>query len=377
MPDKLTGRVGGRVGVQQRVLPEYRAPFFDALASACPGGLSIFAGQPRPDESILLADHFTNARHFSAGNLHIVSANSPFYLCWQAGIHKWLNEWQPQILIVETNPRILSTRLAVHWMHARGRKVIGWGLGIPQSQQKNRWDAFLRSKPRFSLLSSFDALIAYSERGAAEFRAFGFPAERVFVAPNAVAARPCNPLPEKTLDETGHLTVLFVGRLQSRKRVDLLLKACAALPTVLQPHLVIVGDGPERQELTKFAKSIYPQAEFAGSRRGKELESFFYSADLFVLPGTGGLAVQQAMSYGLPVVVAESDGTQVNLVRPENGVQISPGDLPGLIEALQTLLSDIPHLRAMGKESYRIVADEVNVENMVSVFVQALEKVSS
>ena len=42
----------------------------------------------------------------------------------------------------------------------------------------------------------------------------------------------------------------------------------------------------------------------------------FAGADLFVLPGTGGLAVQEAMSYALPVIVAKGDGTQEDLVRP-------------------------------------------------------------
>jgi len=43
--------------LQQRVLPAYRAAFFDALAAACDGGLSVFAGQPTPGEAIQTADH--------------------------------------------------------------------------------------------------------------------------------------------------------------------------------------------------------------------------------------------------------------------------------------------------------------------------------
>ena len=52
-------RFPGRLAVQQRVLPSYRAPFFDLLASACDGGMSLFAGRPRPDapaiKNVLLA----------------------------------------------------------------------------------------------------------------------------------------------------------------------------------------------------------------------------------------------------------------------------------------------------------------------------------
>jgi glycosyltransferase involved in cell wall biosynthesis len=45
--------------------------------------------------------------------------------------------------------------------------------------------------------------------------------------------------------------VLYVGRLQARKRLDDLIRACAALRS-LQPKLVIVGDGPERRTLNRW-----------------------------------------------------------------------------------------------------------------------------
>jgi len=137
--------------------------------------------------------------------------------------------------------------------------------------------------------------------------------------------------------------------------------------------LWIVGDGPARKEIEDLAERIYPEAEFTGARYGEELEEAFKAADLFVLPGTGGLAIQQAMSFGLPVVVAEGDGTQDDLVRPGNGWRVPPGDLPALENALRNALSDPIRLREMGRESYRIVVEDANLERMVKVFLEALE----
>jgi glycosyltransferase involved in cell wall biosynthesis len=200
----------------------------------------------------------------------------------------------------------------------------------------------------------------------------GFPAERVFVAPNAVARRPVIAPPERPAQFDKPPVVLFVGRLQERKRIDLLLQACAKLPKELQPRLWIVGDGPARAEFQRLAASLYPQAEFPGAHYGVELEQFFIEADLFALPGTGGLAVQQAMSFGLPVIVAQGDGTQDDLVRSGNGWRIPPDDLAALTETVRTALSDPVRLRHMGAASYRIVAEEANLERMVEVFIQAL-----
>ncbi|MBN2502437.1 MAG: glycosyltransferase, partial [Anaerolineales bacterium] len=174
----------------------------------------------------------------------------------------------------------------------------------------------------------------------------------------------------------GPPTVLFVGRLQARKRIDLLLQACAALPENLQPELVIVGDGPARAEFETQAAEFYPRAQFAGAHFGDELATYFAAADLFVLPGTGGLAIQQAMVSGLPVIVAEGDGTQDDLVRPGNGWLLPPDDLSALTAALQSALAAPQRLRAMGRESYRIAAEEINLEAMVAVFVDVLNQLA-
>jgi glycosyltransferase involved in cell wall biosynthesis len=282
----------------------------------------------------------------------------------------WLEDWDPDVLIVEANQRYLSTPMAVRWMHARGRPVIGWGLGAPPLS--GPLVGFRQSRRR-AFVQQFEALIAYSRRGAEGYAALGFPADRIFVAHNSVSPPPAWPLPARPPALTGPPRLLYVGRLQARKRLDLLLRACAQLTPV--PRLVIVGEGPERAALQQLAADLHLPAEFAGDRRGDELRACFAAADLFVLPGTGGLAVQQAMGHGLPVVVARGDGTQDDLVRAGNGWQVPPDDPDALLATLREALSDIGRLRRFGAESYRIVAEEINTETMVTTFVQAINAV--
>ncbi len=366
----MTGEIFvGKLGLQQRVLPTYRAVFLDTLASACQAGLSVFAGQPLPQEGIEPVNELQTARLVRANNRYLGDPSSPFFMCWQPGFIDWLESWQPDALIVEANPRYPTTREAIRWMHSRGCKVIGWGLG---AAPMGGFLAGVRNRQRASLLSSLDAVIAYSSQGAQQYRQLGLPEERVFTAFNAVDRAPIDPPPTRPAQTTGQATVLFVGRLQARKRVDLLLQACASLAEALQPHLVIVGDGPERASLVELAARVYPAAEFAGARHGSELSPYFDRADLFVLPGTGGLAIQQAMAHALPVIVAQGDGTQDDLVRVENGWQVPSDDLQALANVLRQALSDLPKLRQMGAASYHIVAEEINVDAMVQVFIRAL-----
>ncbi len=360
-----------RLGLQQRVFPAYRAPFFDMLARACAGGLSVFSGEPMQEEAIGKAGALHDAQHVRSDNLYL--GGGALLFVWQLKLLDWLEHWHPDVLVMEANPRNVSSNAALRWMHARGRPVIGWGLGAPPLKGTLRW-AFGESRRRF--LGQFDALISYSQTGAEQFIACGYPAERVFVAPNAATPRPALPMVERPeAFRDGKPVVLFVGRLQARKRVDALLRACAGLPGGIQPRLVIVGDGPARAAFEATAREVYPAAEFVGERHDEGLAAFFEMADLFVLPGTGGLAVQQAMSYGLPVMVAEADGTQSDLVGKENGWVLPPNDDAALGSALGEALADVERLRRMGRESYRIVVEEVNLEKMVDVFTEVVSVV--
>src|SRR5687767_2617248 len=248
----------GKLALQQRVLPSYRAPFLDLLASVCEGGMSLFAGLPRSNEGITTTKELEVAKYEAGRNIHVFSGS--FTLYYQPGLIDWLNDWNPAALIVEANLRCLSISSAVRWMHGRGRPVIGWGLGSPPLSGALRHGsgqalAEFRQSRRLSFLKKFDALITYSQRGAEEYAALGFPTNRIFVAHNSVSPSPPFPLPARPSTFSRKPYILFVGRLQARKRIDHLLRACAEIAS--EPRLVIIGDGPERNVLESLSKEIY------------------------------------------------------------------------------------------------------------------------
>lgn len=357
----------GRLGVLQRVLPPYRVPLFDALAPKCDGGMNLCAGKPAKGETLPVADGLNMGTLVPARNHHLF--RGAMHLVWQGGVIDWLERWQPDALVAEANPRYPVTRLAVRWMHKRGRPVIGWGLGV---MPLSRGLEALRTRGRRRFILSFDGMIAYSSRAADQYHALGMPRDRIFTAKNAATMRPTRSMPDRPPVFTPRPIVLYVGKLTDVKRVDNLVRACAALSKEFNPVLRVVGDGPALDGLKTLAKEIYPQAEFPGSRHGPELDAAFDAADLFVLPGLGGLAIQESMSHGLPVIVAEADGTQDDLVRPENGWNIPSNDLDALIAAVREALQNPVRLRAMGAASYRIVSQEINIEKMVQTFTTAL-----
>ncbi len=363
----MTAELPDRAGIVQRVLPAYRAPFLDALARALPGGLAVFAGDPEPAEGISQAYGLNLARWTHARNVSIGG------LLWQSGWRKWLSREDLRVVVLEANPRYLSNYFLKRSMRTGGKPVIGWSLGpVRAGGLLGEW---IRR-----YYDSFSALVVYSRGGADRFRSLGLSPEKIFVAPNAVESGIAESLLRKpdtrrearaALGLEGPPTVLFVGRLQPRKRVDSLLRACAR--SGLPCHLVIVGDGPDRPRLERIAAEVFPAARFTGDLRGEALGRYFLAADLFALPGTGGLALQEALLYGKAVAAAEADGSQQDLIHPgENGWMLPPGDEDALVDALRNALADPARLQAMGEVSRRIVRQTATLERMVEGFLQAL-----
>lgn len=350
-----------RVGLQQRVVAHYRADFLGRLAEKIDGSLSVYGGRPRRHESLSAIESIDSVQLIRGRNLHLFRGGA--YVCLQPGLISWLRAYDPDVLILAGNPRLLSNWRATRWMRRRGRPVLAWGLWAPRQRKimvawRWLWHLFARQ---------FDGYIMYGDQHAEECVRLGLPPSRVFVAPNAVKP-PADSWSERN-PGTRPLTVLFVGRLEPRKRVDILIRACATVKPV--PDLWIVGDGPDRNNLENTAMGA-ANVRFWGALYGESLAARFLNADLLVLPGTGGLAVQEAMSYGLPVAVAEADGTQLDLVTPENGWLLEPGNMDQLQSVLQAATDDPHILQRMGEESLKIVQSRVNLDVMVRGFIKAL-----
>jgi glycosyltransferase involved in cell wall biosynthesis len=106
-----------------------------------------------------------------------------------------------------------------------------------------------------------------------------------------------------------------------------------------------------------------------------EIPAFFNEADIFFLPGTGGLAVNEAMAYGLTVITTIADGTVLDLVyEGKNGYYLKDiPDFDNLYEVCKKALQNSKsHLREMGNASRQIVMEKASLSNMVSNFEKAV-----
>ena len=175
---------------------------------------------------------------------------------------------------------------------------------------------------------------------------------------------------EQIRSEVGRAIVLFVGRLVPYKGVDVLMDAMRTISA----GLVLVGDGPLRQELQRKAEAagIADRVRFAGEVTAEELAALYRACDLVVLPSVTrqeafGVVQIEAMARGKPVVSTRV-GTGVDWVNldGETGLVVPPGDTAALSVAIDRLLCDPLERQAMGAAGQARARSVFAVDGMVN-----------
>nr|BCX00466.1 MAG: hypothetical protein KatS3mg041_0512 [Bacteroidota bacterium] len=147
--------------------------------------------------------------------------------------------------------------------------------------------------------------------------------------------------------------VTFVSRLVQEKNLPTLREVFQRLRE-LRPgvRMVIIGDGPEREELER----ALPFVRFLGHQSGEALATGYASSDIFFFPSdteTFGNVTLEAMASGLPVVCADAAGSRSLVRHGETGFLCPPYEVDTYVAHLEVLISDESLRRQMGQEARR------------------------
>ncbi|MDP9794797.1 glycosyltransferase involved in cell wall biosynthesis [Catenuloplanes nepalensis] len=169
-------------------------------------------------------------------------------------------------------------------------------------------------------------------------------------------------------------TVAFVGRLDSEKNLDVLVRAFATVRRRVRSQLLLVGTGAEDRALRTLAAElgIADSVRFAGFVPDEELPSAYAASTVFVNPGTAelqSLVTLEAMACGRPVLGADAAALPHLVINDETGFLFAPGDARALAGHLVTLLEDPDLAAAMGRRA-RAVAEQHDEERTVAAFEQ-------
>ncbi len=266
------------------------------------------------------------------------------------------------------------------------------GMLYPETFAKKAWKKWPYYRLILKQIIEGASAIHYtSEDEAEKTRAFMKLNNPAIIIPNGIELSEFSDLPDsdKLKIRYPHLKskkiILFLGRLNWKKGLDILVKAYAMLiKERADVHLLIAG-GDEKGYAKKVKRWInkygmHYQVTFTGMLTGKDKMEAYAGSDIFVLPSYSenfAMTVAEAMACGLPVVISNKVGIYREIERNNAGVIINtrPEDL---YRAMKSLLEN-PALRKelalngkkMAEECYDI--DKV-AGNMITAYQEIVKR---
>lgn len=174
-------------------------------------------------------------------------------------------------------------------------------------------------------------------------------------------------------EQSDHFTIVSVGRLEIVKNQQLLLRAFAGMQDQTV-HLILVGEGRERQNLQNLIDKLHLQDRVTITGFVSEPEKVLARADIFVLPSLSegfGIAVVEAMQMGVPCLCSKVGGIPEFVEEGKTGWLFNPQNPDELIDKLNKILTlKETELREIGNQGRKSVISRFSEER----YIQTLEQ---
>ncbi|MBI5537252.1 MAG: glycosyltransferase [Deltaproteobacteria bacterium] len=222
------------------------------------------------------------------------------------------------------------------------------------------------------LYNRADVVLCPSEFAERKLRSHGLRANAVIVSNGVPPDAQDAPLVHRRAGR-GEFVVMVVGRLAAEKRQDLLIEAVRRSRHKQRIRLIIAGMGPQEDALRRRGSSL-PNAAEVGYLPRAQLLSELANADLFVHCGEvelEGIAVLEAMSLGVPVLVADSPESAASQLALDERFRFPAGDVEALTRKLDSLLDHpdlLPHAGRVGQQYARTLDFGESVDKVVGIY---------
>jgi glycosyltransferase involved in cell wall biosynthesis len=213
-----------------------------------------------------------------------------------------------------------------------------------------------RRKSEFArMVADADSIVAVSEWVLGALQQNGVPQEKLALSRHgvdpALAAEVSERVERRERDRDGSFRILYVGRWNPVKGIDVLVRAVRALPRDVRLKLIVHGvtyDASERDYAAATRRLAAGDARIAFEPPISRLDlaAALARADALAVPSlwleTGPLVVLEAKAAGLPVIGSRLGGIAELVREPEDGILVPPGDVTAWTAAIKTIATNRP-----------------------------------
>lgn len=303
-----------KVVILQPVLSHYRKSTFMHILENELFDTFLIAG-----ESYLNIKSFKTEKSVILPFLKIsILRHSFFYLKRSMRTLKKIN---PEIIVAGgIDFHLLHTMLAFFiFKLLKGKQFFWWSHATLGNQ------GYLGKKSRLFFYKKSDGIMVYNQKGKENLLSIGIPGHKIKVIGNAVNEEDygyLNHKLEKNYIPDIPFNMVFIGRITSYRRLDILFKALAIIKqkSDLDFSATIIGDGylDENKELVNQL-NLSDHVCFEGAQYGKHAAEFLRKADLLVYPKAIGLSILHSFSFGVPAITTDNMEIQmpeIELLKP-------------------------------------------------------------
>ncbi|MBV9896638.1 MAG: glycosyltransferase family 4 protein [Chloroflexi bacterium] len=241
-------------------------------------------------------------------------------------------------------------------------------------------------------LRAAERVIAVSDHIADQSIALGVDAKRVRVIRSGVDTHRFQPRDRSAARRRLRISfeaavVLFVGNLEPRKQVDVLLRAVAQVrKQIAAARLLVVGSGESAGAEDQTARLVRlttdlglgDAVEFMGQLSEDELLDAYAAADMFALASSSeaqGIVALEAMACGLPVVATEVGGLPATIDEGRTGFLVPPGDVAALAQRILGVLLEPERAAAIGAAARHEVEQRFSWKRAVEATLEVYREV--
>ena len=177
----------------------------------------------------------------------------------------------------------------------------------------------------------------------------------------------------------GSPVIGFIGRMARQKRCEDVIFAMA-LVAILRPdaHLLMIGEGPERDKLMKFAREIGIDHLVRFTGHCADAAKFLHVMDVFWLASDfegSSNSLMEAMAAGVPCIASDIPPNRELVVDGETGFLVRVGDRVGFQQFTDRLLGDAEMARRMGDAGRERMRREFSIGSMVDAHAKLYREV--
>lgn len=323
-----------RVTIIHEIVSPYRAPLFAALADEPDLEITVVLcgiGEVRRSWAINLEQlpyPWTMARSYS----FVLGKDERGTWFIPVGLYGVLERLRPDVIILN-GYAALPTLAALVWARHHRIPTVLWS----ESFRRGRGGA-VRALKR-AVVRRADAYLVPGRLAGRHLELLGAEPTRIFDAPNCIDLKLFQ---RAALPPGDEFSLIACGQLIKRKGWSLIASALADIHQQRRVHLVLVGEGPDRDALESELRLLGIRATFTGHLQYEDLPKIFASGHAVVFPtfsDVWGFALQEGMACGLPAVASNQAGATVELVVEGVSGWIVEPTVESLASALRKLLS--------------------------------------